>query len=45
MIGAPSSTGLDVNRYVAELQALRQILVAAQAEQEACETKIAEVRL
>jgi hypothetical protein len=35
---------MDVQRYVAELQALRTVLLAAQAEQEAQAAKMAEVR-
>ena len=43
--GAPTSSGMDVQRYIAELQDLRTILLAAQAETEAQAARIAEVRL
>ncbi len=34
---------VDTSRYVAELQALREVLVAAKAEQEALEKRVGEV--
>ena len=42
--GGTSSSGMDVQRYIAELQELRNVLVAAKAEQETQDSKIAEVR-
>ncbi|KAG7667250.1 hypothetical protein Ndes2526B_g04244 [Nannochloris sp. 'desiccata'] len=41
--GTPSSSGMDVQRYIAELQALRTVLLAAQAEQEAQSANMAEL--
>lgn len=44
LTGTPSSSGMDVQRYIAELQALRTVLLAAQAEQEAQSANMAEVK-
>ncbi|KAL4444106.1 hypothetical protein ABPG75_011843 [Micractinium tetrahymenae] len=41
--GSSSSGAVDTSRYVAELQALRAVLVAAKAEQEALEKRVAEL--
>jgi hypothetical protein len=44
LTGTPSSSGMDVQRYISELQDLRTILLTAQAEQEAQSAKMSEVR-
>lgn len=36
---------VDTSRYVAELEGLRTVLLAAKAEQEALEKRVAEVRM
>lgn len=41
--GGSSGGAVDTSRYVAELQALREVLVAAKAEQEALEKRVGEV--
>ncbi|PSC75985.1 MICAL C-terminal isoform B [Micractinium conductrix] len=40
---AASAGGVDASRYVAELQTLREVLVAAKAEQEGLEKRVADL--
>ncbi|PSC75986.1 MICAL C-terminal isoform A [Micractinium conductrix] len=42
-LGAASAGGVDASRYVAELQTLREVLVAAKAEQEGLEKRVADL--
>lgn len=47
MLAASGSSGGAVNtdRYVSELEGLRTVLLAAKAEQEALEARVAQVRV